>query len=246
MCYANGEGVTKDESEAVKWYRKAAAQGLVEAQRKLEASCVDDQDVAKGESNSIRRYQIAAEQGDANAQYNLGEIYRKGLGVEKNMNEAVKWYRKAAEQGNMAAQVALSVYAPEKESHFGINELLVLFICGLIILAIFAVKYCKESIENESDIVRHKPTVIREDTPLEVANDYKSRKIVTSNAMGLSKSVRVILSLLACFCIYIINITIDDFLLSIFGNGIVFIAFPMMILIMVVTWRAIMRKREKE
>ncbi len=32
VCYANGEGVTKDDVEAVKWYRKAAEQNYAEAQ----------------------------------------------------------------------------------------------------------------------------------------------------------------------------------------------------------------------
>ena len=34
-CYANGEGVEKDLTEAVIWYRKAADQGLAEAQFNL-------------------------------------------------------------------------------------------------------------------------------------------------------------------------------------------------------------------
>jgi len=33
--YANGDGVPENDSEAVKWYRKAAAQGYVEAQLSL-------------------------------------------------------------------------------------------------------------------------------------------------------------------------------------------------------------------
>src|SRR5229473_6088037 len=32
LCYYNGEGVAKDFSEAVKWYRKAAEQGFAKAQ----------------------------------------------------------------------------------------------------------------------------------------------------------------------------------------------------------------------
>ncbi len=35
MCYAKGEGVTKDESKAVHWYEAAAAQGYVDAQFSL-------------------------------------------------------------------------------------------------------------------------------------------------------------------------------------------------------------------
>ena len=34
MC-AEGEGVPQDDTEAVKWYSKAAVQGLVEAQENL-------------------------------------------------------------------------------------------------------------------------------------------------------------------------------------------------------------------
>ena len=30
-CYAEGKGVAKDKAEAVRWYRKAAAQGCPEA-----------------------------------------------------------------------------------------------------------------------------------------------------------------------------------------------------------------------
>ena len=35
VMYANGNGVTEDDEEAVKWYRKAAEQGVEEAQRAL-------------------------------------------------------------------------------------------------------------------------------------------------------------------------------------------------------------------
>lgn len=35
VCYANGEGVSKDMSEAVKWWRKAAEQGDEDAKKAL-------------------------------------------------------------------------------------------------------------------------------------------------------------------------------------------------------------------
>ena len=35
LSYYSGEGVPKDEKEAVKWHRKAATQGFAEAQRRL-------------------------------------------------------------------------------------------------------------------------------------------------------------------------------------------------------------------
>ena len=35
VCYYNGEGVTKDYAEAVRWWRKAAEQGHADAKRRL-------------------------------------------------------------------------------------------------------------------------------------------------------------------------------------------------------------------
>ncbi len=35
-CYYNGDGVRKSYGKAVKWYRKAAEQGLAEAQEALD------------------------------------------------------------------------------------------------------------------------------------------------------------------------------------------------------------------
>ena len=60
MMYANGLGVPKDEVEALKWYRKAAAQGNVRAQRELnksELGKIVDQynETAKGIIQSIGR-----------------------------------------------------------------------------------------------------------------------------------------------------------------------------------------------
>ena len=36
VCYDNGQGVAKDEVEAVKWYRKAAEQNHAQAQYNLQ------------------------------------------------------------------------------------------------------------------------------------------------------------------------------------------------------------------
>jgi TPR repeat protein len=39
--YANGKGVTRDEAEAIKWFRKAAAQGYGAAQDELKRRKLD-------------------------------------------------------------------------------------------------------------------------------------------------------------------------------------------------------------
>ena len=106
-CYANGYGVAKDMSEAVKWYRKAAEQGFAEAQCNLGLAYLNGEGVAKDKAEAVKWWRKAVEQGHAIAQYNLGWCYANGEGVAKDMSEAVKWYRKAAEQGYAKAQYKL-------------------------------------------------------------------------------------------------------------------------------------------
>ena len=103
-CYSNGEGVTQDYTEAVKWYRKAAEQGYATAQLILGVSYKGGIGVSKNGEKAVEWYTKAAEQGDALAQIFLGNMYYSGEGVTQDYTEAVKWYRKAAEQGATLAQ----------------------------------------------------------------------------------------------------------------------------------------------
>src|SRR6266568_7926951 len=94
----------QDYAKAVYWFRKAAEQGLAEAQYLL-AECYQRGDgVAKDSAEAVKWFRKAAEQGYAEAQNRLGFFYSWGEGVAKDAAEAVKWYRKAAEQGNAEAQ----------------------------------------------------------------------------------------------------------------------------------------------
>ncbi len=99
-----GEGVAKDQVEAVKWYRKAAEQNLARAQEQLGICYGKGEGVAKDKVEAVKWYRKAAEQNFAEAQYNLGNQYRTGEGVAKDQVEAVKWYRKAVEQNLAEAQ----------------------------------------------------------------------------------------------------------------------------------------------
>jgi len=100
LIYANGEGIEKNLTEAMKWYRKAAEQGNANAQNNLGVMYDNGKGVEKNLTEAMKWYRKAAEQGNAIAQNNLGVMYDNGKGVEKNLTEAMKWYRKAAEQGN--------------------------------------------------------------------------------------------------------------------------------------------------
>ncbi len=94
-------------AQAAVWYRKAAEQGLAEAQHDLGAMYLTGRGVAKDEVQAIAWYRKAAEQDLAYSQYALGIAYSEGAGVVEDYAQAVAWYRKAAEQGFANAQANL-------------------------------------------------------------------------------------------------------------------------------------------
>jgi len=104
LARENGDGIAKNMSEAVKWYRKAAEQGHAVGQRCLGICCEYGKGVQKDMAEALKWYRKAADQGDADALNGLGICYEYGKGVGKDMAEAAKWYRKSAELGYAPAQ----------------------------------------------------------------------------------------------------------------------------------------------
>lgn len=107
LKFSCGNGVVRDDAEAVRWYQLAAAQGHAKAQNRLGLMCAGGIGVTKDEAKAVVWYRRAAEQGNADAQCNLGVVYANGLGVVRDDAEALLWYRKSAEQGNARAQCNL-------------------------------------------------------------------------------------------------------------------------------------------
>ena len=110
----DSNGWMNDMIEAIQWYRKAAEQGHIDAQRSLGFAqsflghCYFNGDVVKKDkSEAVKWYRKAAECGDSQAQYDLGRCYYEGDGVKMDKTEAVKWYHKAAEHGHDKAQRAI-------------------------------------------------------------------------------------------------------------------------------------------
>lgn len=102
MLYRDGRGVEKNPQEELKWYRKAAEQDYVVAQRELGRRLTGEE--------RLKWLGKAADKNDAWAQYELGYTYEygSGLAVPKNPVEAVKWYRKGAERDHFQAQMRLA------------------------------------------------------------------------------------------------------------------------------------------
>ena len=99
-CYATGEGVAKDQAEAVRWYNMAAKQGHADAQFNLTsyyARCYENSEgVAKDQAAAIEWFLKAAEQGDAKAQYHLAVCYEHGHGLAMDIDAAARLFYAAA------------------------------------------------------------------------------------------------------------------------------------------------------
>jgi TPR repeat protein len=81
--YLLGINVTEQSyEEAAQWYRKAADQGLANAQCKLGMMFSQGCGVAQSELEAARWFKMAAEQCDAEAQLNLGLLFEEDHAVE--------------------------------------------------------------------------------------------------------------------------------------------------------------------
>jgi TPR repeat protein/sugar phosphate isomerase/epimerase len=108
--YFGRNGFPHDDTQAVRWYRKAAEQGDAAAQNGLGFMYENGRGgLTKSDVEAVRWYRKAAEQGFAHGQANLGVMYEYGRGgLAKSDVEAVRWYRKAAEQGDAQGQAYLA------------------------------------------------------------------------------------------------------------------------------------------
>ncbi len=91
ICLSNGEGVEKNEIEALYWTKKALKNGSVCAANNIAT-------IYRDMGNNRRAffwYRRAAESGDYDAYVEIGERYYKGTGVRKNYVAAVECYKKA-------------------------------------------------------------------------------------------------------------------------------------------------------
>ena len=104
VMYAKGLGVTKNDVEAVKWYKKAAEQGDANAQANLGLMYENGRGVKQDYNKAMTWYQKSAKQGNAIAQNNIGGLYFSGSGVKKDVNKGLEWVMKAAKQGLPDAQ----------------------------------------------------------------------------------------------------------------------------------------------
>jgi hypothetical protein len=104
VMYEQGKDVPRNDTLALRWYKKAAEKGLAESQYKVGLMYRVGKGAPKSSYQAARWFQAAAEQGHAKAQVKLGQMYRNGKGVERNETTAFKWFLKAADQKDPDAE----------------------------------------------------------------------------------------------------------------------------------------------
>jgi TPR repeat protein len=107
MAYASGDGIQADETEAVKWFRRAAEKNDAAGQYLLGEMYLTGRGVSPDLTEAAKWMRRAAEGGDARGQFNLAVMYAQGQGFSKDEGEAAKWMRRSADQGLAAGQFGL-------------------------------------------------------------------------------------------------------------------------------------------
>ena len=108
--YIMGQILSKTEpEEAVKWFRKAAAQGNAEAQYELSVSYERGIGVEQDMQSALEWLKKAAENGSPQAQWIFGEwnVYKRGPEADEALGG--EYLKKAAEQGQVDAQSCLGM-----------------------------------------------------------------------------------------------------------------------------------------
>lgn len=99
-CYAKGEGVEWNISQAINWWRKAAQNGNAKAQVHMgnayEHRYYHDDTTPYNGKEATKWYRMAAEQNNAEALYEMAKH-------TKDRNESIQWLKKAAEKGYQKA-----------------------------------------------------------------------------------------------------------------------------------------------
>lgn len=94
--YEEGDGVSKDPTAAVKWYRLAAEAGHATSQRRLAGAYALGRGVEKDEKLGLYWIHEAAKNGDRRAQKQLALGYQWGIGgLPRDEKLARQWHERA-------------------------------------------------------------------------------------------------------------------------------------------------------
>jgi TPR repeat protein len=110
LLYEKGQGVPRDDAEAVRLSKIAADQGNAQGQNGLGFLFTQGRGGPKNDMEAARLFKLSADQGYPPAQNNLGRLYLTGRGgLPKDDREAVRLFKLAADQGSDSGQANLGL-----------------------------------------------------------------------------------------------------------------------------------------
>ena len=107
FMYQYGNGVEKDQKQAMFWFSEVAGQGNAVGQWLLGSTYERGEGFPADYEKAMFWYRKAAEQGNARGQWYIGHMYEDGKGVAQDYDEAMRWYLKSAEQGDPYAYFSM-------------------------------------------------------------------------------------------------------------------------------------------
>jgi TPR repeat protein len=105
--YAGGVGTTRDETEAVQWYRKGAGAGNSNAEAALAVALLEGHGAALDRQEGVRLLKVAASKDHVQSMYRLSHILLDGKIIDKDTLEATRLLTKASEAGHTPSMVDL-------------------------------------------------------------------------------------------------------------------------------------------
>ena len=95
-----GKYVTKNEKEAVRWYKKSMNRGYYQAYQALGICYAEGIGVKADANQAIHLFKLGIAKGDRYCYFRLGNIYYDGNGVPLNYASAAYYYKLGAEKGD--------------------------------------------------------------------------------------------------------------------------------------------------
>jgi TPR repeat protein len=109
LAYDRGDGVRRDDREALRLYQAAADGGFAWGQFNLGVFYEDGRAVRQDYRRAMALYRQAAAQNHPSALANIGYLYNYGRGVAQDFVQAVQWARRAADAGSETGQRLLGI-----------------------------------------------------------------------------------------------------------------------------------------
>jgi TPR repeat protein len=117
MNSLSGAGVSRNELNAVDYFRRSAELGYPQAQVVLGYFYDTGTVVAQDPRQAAEWYKKAARQDDRLADWLVGRLYFTGSGVPRDLNAAESWLQKAANQGDPFGQYLLGMVRLERNDY---------------------------------------------------------------------------------------------------------------------------------